>query len=93
MACADINIRADFAHIQRYLPGSVSAIGLGVCELVDRSGQLASANCIDWLNLPVREQLSSLTKRLHRFIAYQSSRRSQLHNPPPTSHSPLATRH
>lgn len=39
---------------------SVEAIGLGICELVDRNGNLASANCIQWLDQPVQEQLSAL---------------------------------
>lgn len=38
----------------------VRAIGLGVCELVDRNGHLASANCIQWLDLPVRQELARL---------------------------------
>ena len=38
----------------------ISAIGLGVCELVDRDGRLASANCIQWLEQPVREELSCI---------------------------------
>lgn len=36
----------------------VSSIGLGLCELVDRQGNIASENCIQWLDLPVREQLA-----------------------------------
>jgi len=40
--------------------GNVSAIGLGICELVNRTGQLASANCIDWLRLPVCETLLAI---------------------------------
>lgn len=39
---------------------STEAIGLGICELVDRKGNLASANCIQWLDQPVREQLSTV---------------------------------
>ena len=38
----------------------VNAIGLGVCELVDRAGDLASANCIQWLDQPVRQELSAI---------------------------------
>lgn len=38
----------------------VDAIGLGVCELVDRHGRVASSNCIDWQNQPVREELCSI---------------------------------
>jgi len=39
---------------------TVDAIGLGVCELVDLEGNLASANSFDWRKLPVRGQLSGL---------------------------------
>src|SRR5438093_1635221 len=39
---------------------SVDAVGLGICELVDRNGRVASANCIDWTQLPVVEHLSSI---------------------------------
>jgi len=39
---------------------SVSAVGVGVCELVDRAGELASANCVQWLDQPVRRELSLL---------------------------------
>ena len=38
----------------------VRAVGLGICELVDRQGQIASANCIQWLQLPVREELAAI---------------------------------
>jgi glucokinase len=40
--------------------GKVAALGLGICELVDRQGNLASANCIRWLDLPVREELTRI---------------------------------
>ena len=36
----------------------IKGIGLGVCELVNLEGKLASDNCIEWLDLPVQEQLS-----------------------------------
>lgn len=38
----------------------VRALGLGVCELVDREGRLASANCIRWLDQPVRDELAAI---------------------------------
>jgi glucokinase len=38
----------------------VAAIGLGICELVDRSGRIASANAIHWLGMPVREELAAI---------------------------------
>ena len=39
---------------------SVDAVGLGICELVDCDGRIMSANCVDWTQLPVLEQLSSI---------------------------------
>ena len=39
---------------------SLEAVGLGLCELVDREGNPASANCIDWRELPVRDRLSAI---------------------------------
>lgn len=38
----------------------VSAIGIGVCELVDVAGNVISENCIVWKNVKVRERLSKL---------------------------------
>jgi glucokinase len=38
----------------------VRAVGLGVCELVDREGRQLSANRIAWMDLPVREELSKI---------------------------------
>lgn len=35
-------------------------IGIGICELVDLAGNVASENCIAWKNLSVRERLSQL---------------------------------
>lgn len=39
---------------------SVKCLGLGICELVDREGRLASGNCIQWLNEPVLAELNSI---------------------------------
>ena len=36
----------------------VQGIGVGVCEIVDRSGNIASANCLDWSSDSVRQRLS-----------------------------------
>ncbi len=33
------------------------AFGVGLCELIDQDGRVASANCIDWQSLPVRMEL------------------------------------
>ena len=38
----------------------VEAIGVGVCEIVDRSGNIASTNCLAWTSNRVRERLSSI---------------------------------
>lgn len=38
----------------------MKGIGVGVCEIVDLTGQVASANCVAWQGLPVRERLSSI---------------------------------
>ena len=38
----------------------VEAIGVGVCEIVDRSGNIASANCLDWTSESVRQHLSKI---------------------------------
>jgi len=39
---------------------TVAAIGVGICELVDRDGRLASDNCIRWLDLPVEAELARI---------------------------------
>ena len=36
---------------------SIDAIGLGLCELVDASGRILSANCLSWQDGEVRERL------------------------------------
>ena len=43
---------------------TVECIGLGICELVDLSGNIASANCIAWRGLPIRERLSEIVPAL-----------------------------
>lgn len=40
--------------------GSVSAIGLGICELVDRNGEVKSRHRVHWQGLPVRETLAAI---------------------------------
>jgi glucokinase len=39
---------------------AVQGIGVGVCEIVDRSGNIASANCLDWSSDSVRQRLSKI---------------------------------
>jgi glucokinase len=38
----------------------VDAIGIGICELVDREGRIASANCVRWSTEPVQQEFSSI---------------------------------
>jgi glucokinase len=38
--------------------GSVSALGLGICELVDRDGRVVSGHRVFWKGLPIKERLS-----------------------------------
>ena len=46
--------------VARSLNQHVDGIGIGICELVDRAGNVASENCVAWKSLPVRERLSKL---------------------------------
>ncbi|MSU61814.1 MAG: ROK family protein [Pedosphaera sp.] len=60
-------VLTDIEKLARDLMGEASlmnleakGIGVGVCEIVDLSGQVASANCITFQGLPVRERLSRI---------------------------------
>jgi glucokinase len=55
-----VRLARELADEGKALGLSADVIGLGVCELVDRNGKVASANCIQWLDLPVRERLSAI---------------------------------
>lgn len=44
---------------------AISAVGVGLCELVDRQGNAASAHCIDWLKLSVNAELSRIAPSAH----------------------------
>jgi glucokinase len=48
----------ELAHPAGSSAAAAGAIGVGVCELVDRSGAAVSANCIDWTRAQVVERLS-----------------------------------
>jgi glucokinase len=48
----------ELADDARKAGASIAGIGLGVCELVNCDGNLASANCIQWLNQPVQQELA-----------------------------------
>ena len=51
---------ADLAAESRAAGRPVDGIGVGVCEIVDRSGQIASANCLAWPGAIVSGRLSSI---------------------------------
>lgn len=39
---------------------TIAGVGLGICELVDATGQITDAHTIDWRDLPVRERFALL---------------------------------
>jgi glucokinase len=39
---------------------NMDGVGLGLCELVDPTGRILSANCVHWQDQPVRQRLSHL---------------------------------
>jgi len=39
---------------------AVQGIGVGVCEIVNHSGDIVSANCLDWTGAVVRQRLSNI---------------------------------
>lgn len=55
-----VQLAAQLAADVAQRKGRVGGIGLGICELVDRNGDLASENCIRWLDQPVRQRLSEI---------------------------------
>jgi len=44
----------------RTSPRRVEGIGIGVCEIVDQTGDIVSANCLHWTSADVRRRLSSI---------------------------------
>ncbi len=42
------------------LGSAVHAVGVGLCELVSPTGNILSANCVDWINLPVCDRLTTV---------------------------------
>lgn len=58
---ADVEALAKQVIAEAGLPGAIAALGLGICELVDRSGKPASANCIDWRSVPVHQRLATIS--------------------------------
>jgi glucokinase len=55
-----LRIARELADEATVLGHSVKALGVGLCELVDREGRIVSANCIQWLDQPVRDELSAI---------------------------------
>jgi len=39
---------------------TVHAVGVGLCELISPRGDILSANCVDWMKLPVRARLATI---------------------------------
>lgn len=54
------SVLEDVVSLANELRADATAIGIGIAELVNRDGELASNATIDWLHLPVRERLSSI---------------------------------
>jgi glucokinase len=54
------SVLEDVLALANELRGDATAIGIGIAELVDREGNIASNDTIDWLNHPIRERLSSI---------------------------------
>ena len=50
----------DVISLAQTVRGDATAIGVGVAELVSREEKIVSNATIDWLNIPVRERLSSI---------------------------------
>jgi glucokinase len=55
-----VSLARDLTAEAASLALNIDAVGLGICELVDREGRIKSANCIHWTELPVREMLFSI---------------------------------
>jgi len=55
-----LRLCAELSAAARSQSRRVECIGIGLCELVDLEGNVASENCIAWKGLPVREKMSKL---------------------------------
>jgi glucokinase len=55
-----VHLAEELISEARTLQLQVSRIGVGICELVNVAGEVASANCVAWKGLAVRERLSKL---------------------------------
>src|SRR5207237_5967983 len=50
----------DVISLIQTVRADATAIGVGIAELVDHDGKIASNATIDWLNTPVSERLSAI---------------------------------
>jgi predicted NBD/HSP70 family sugar kinase len=55
-----VRLAADLMAEAQGEGAKVDGIGLGLCELVSPAGNILSANCIEWMDLPVMDRLSAL---------------------------------
>lgn len=57
-----IEVLADVEHLITELTAGIRVhrIGLGICEIVDRAGDLASEYCLRWSSLGVKERLGRI---------------------------------
>jgi glucokinase len=55
-----LQIARELADEAARLRQPAEGIGLGICELVSKEGKIVSANCIEWMDQPVREELSAI---------------------------------
>ena len=55
-----LRIARELADEATALRQPVEAIGLGICELVNRDGKIVSENCIQWLDQPIRNELAAI---------------------------------
>jgi glucokinase len=55
-----LDLAADLIGDARSMGYVVDAIGAGVAELVDADGEIASAACIPWRGIPLRQRLAHL---------------------------------
>ncbi|MCC6312484.1 MAG: ROK family protein, partial [Thermomicrobiales bacterium] len=55
-----VTLAETLADAARARSGVAAAIGLGVCELVDPTGRVTSAQTIDWIDVPVQTRLATI---------------------------------
>ena len=58
LLCDELNV------VTRAQKQCINGIGIGICELVDLTGNVFSENCVAWKDLPAGKQLSKLAPTL-----------------------------